>query len=127
MVMDKTAILFSCGLLLYFVPSRAQNSTIDTVVKEAASFYMKDASRVGLSIGILYRGSTSTYHFGTTEKGRNKPPSDKTLYEIGSITKTITGTLLAQAVVDKKAGLENDVRNYLDSPYTNLEYNGSIY
>jgi CubicO group peptidase (beta-lactamase class C family) len=36
----------------------------------------------------------------------------------------MTGTLLAQAVIDKKAGLQDDIRKYLDSPYTNLEYNG---
>jgi CubicO group peptidase (beta-lactamase class C family) len=122
--MYKIAILFSCSFLLYFIPSGAQNSTMDTAVQAAASFYMKDTSRVGLSIGILYRGSTSTYHFGSTEIGENKLPSDKTLYEIGSITKTMTGTLLAQAVIDKKAGLQDDIRKYLDSPYTNLEYNG---
>ncbi len=53
-----------------------------------------------------------------------KSANDRTLYEIASLTKTFTGTLLAKAIVDKKLELDDDIRNYLPESYPNLEFKG---
>lgn len=98
--------------------------SIESVVSRAALHYMNSPSRIGLSVGVYWKGELFTSHFGTTERERQLTPSDSTLYEIGSITKTITGVLLAKAVVDKKVSLHDDVRKYLDGHYPNLEYRG---
>jgi CubicO group peptidase (beta-lactamase class C family) len=46
--------------------------------------------------------------------GKDRPEvSPQTLFEIGSITKTFTGTLLADAVLQKKANLEDPVSKFL--------------
>ena len=65
------------------------------------------------------------YNYGTTQKENSKLPTNKTIYEIGSISKTFTGTLLAQAVKDKKVKIDDDIRMYLDGNYPNLEYQGN--
>ncbi|NJN34345.1 MAG: beta-lactamase family protein [Saprospiraceae bacterium] len=49
-------------------------------------------------------------------------PNNNTLYEIGSITKTFTGLLLAQAVFEKKIDLMADIRQYLPEKYPNLTF-----
>lgn len=117
-------------LLVYAVYGRTQliqnnsKNSIDAIVNNAANGYMKDNARVGLSIGVYQDGKTYTYNYGTTEKGKDLLPATNTLYEIGSITKTFTGTLFAQAVVDKKVKLDDDIRKYLDDKYPNLAYKG---
>jgi len=98
---------------------------IDTIVKNVASAFMKDSSKIGLSIGIIKDGKTYTYNYGTTEKDKNWRPTSNTIYEIGSISKTFTGTLLAKAISDKKLSLNDDIRKYLNEHYPNLQYQGN--
>jgi serine-type D-Ala-D-Ala carboxypeptidase/endopeptidase len=98
---------------------------ISTIVSRSAGIFFKSApSAVGLSIGVLKDGKSYAYNYGTIEKGKKNPPSDDTLYQIASVTKTFTGTLLAQAVVEKKVRFDDDVRKYLDGDYPNLQYQG---
>lgn len=100
------------------------SSKINSIVEAAASSFMKDSARIGLSIGVHYKGSSYTYNYGTTEKGKAITPTENTIYEVGSITKTITGMLLAQTVFDNKVNLEDDVRKYINGSYPNLEFKG---
>lgn len=125
-------ILLTLLLTLYGRTQTNQVSTtsdrfandINTIVENAASTFMKDSSRVGLSIGIIKDGKTYTYYYGTSEKGKHLFPTQKTIYEIGSISKTFTGTLLANAIIDRKVKLNDDIRKYLNGNYPNLEYKG---
>jgi serine-type D-Ala-D-Ala carboxypeptidase/endopeptidase len=97
---------------------------IDGVVKESAKKFMSDPRSVGLSVGVIKDGRSRTYNFGEVEKGTKKRPSQHTIYELASITKTFTGVLLAQAAVEGKVKLDDDVRKYLDGSYPNLEFEG---
>ncbi|MBX2851980.1 MAG: serine hydrolase [Phycisphaeraceae bacterium] len=60
--------------------------------------YLDGEYIVGLSVGIITAEGQHTYHFGETKRG-GKTPDDGTLYEIGSISKTMTGLLLADGVI----------------------------
>jgi len=97
---------------------------VDAVVGRAARKFMGDAHAVGLSVGVLKGGRTYTYNYGEVAKGGRQPPTAHTIYEIASITKTFTGVLLAQAAVEKRVRLDDDVRKYLDGDYPNLEFEG---
>lgn len=99
-------------------------SGMDTLVQEAASTFMNDPSHVGLSIGIIKDGEIHTYNYGSTQRGTKVLPDSNTIYEIGSISKTFTGLLLAQAIIDRKINLQDDIRKYLVGSYPNLEYQG---
>jgi len=96
---------------------------MDRTVRNAAGDLTKDAW-VGLSVGVFRNGQVYQYHFGTTGKGNGEAPSVHTLYEIGSITKTFTTLLLAQAVLEKRVALADDIRRYLKGNYPNLEFKG---
>ncbi|RZK47498.1 MAG: class A beta-lactamase-related serine hydrolase, partial [Pedobacter sp.] len=50
---------------------------------------------------------------------------ENTVYELASITKTFSATLLAQAVIAKKVNLNDDIRKYLKDDYPNLAYKGT--
>ncbi|MEZ4811364.1 MAG: serine hydrolase domain-containing protein [Allomuricauda sp.] len=102
--------------------NRLKNS-IDSLVDQSTIPFFNE-HRKQLSIAIYAKGKTYYYNYllGTNN---STLPSCKTLYEIGSITKTFTGYLLAKASVDKKVKLDDDIRTYLDEDYPNLEFNGS--
>ncbi|HEU4552726.1 MAG TPA: serine hydrolase [Chitinophaga sp.] len=124
-----TIITALCFSLIATAQTAQQNGAgsypvkpVDTIVQNAALSFMKDTARVGLSIGVYRHGRMYIYHYGSTQKGKDVRPADNTIYEIGSITKTFTGTLLARALLDKKLRLEDDIRKYLPGTYPNLEY-----
>lgn len=98
-------------------------SALDKAVDSAAVEYFRYSKANSLVIGIIKAGKKHIYFYGETEKGNSKLPTSGTLYEIGSITKTFTATLLAQAVLDKKVSLTDDIRKYLHGNYNNLSYN----
>ena len=97
-------------------------SHLDSVVQKATMPFISDSSKVGLSIGIINNGKVHYYNYGTTQRGEQSLPTNKTVYEIGSVSKTFTGTLLAQAIEDKKVKIDDDIRKYLNGSYPNLEY-----
>jgi serine-type D-Ala-D-Ala carboxypeptidase/endopeptidase len=97
---------------------------LDSAVQQLGTAFVQEKTRVGLSIGIVENGKTAFYNFGTTEKGKNQPPTQNTIYEIGSISKTFGSLLLARAVVEKRVNLDDDIRQYLDGEYPNLAYDG---
>ena len=95
---------------------------VDAVVARAASEFMAAPGAVGISIGVLQSGVAHGYHFGTVSRAHLQLPDDRSIYPIASLTKTFTGTLLAQAALDKKLKLDDDVRGYLGAGYANLAF-----
>lgn len=101
-------------------------SALDTIVHKMMSNYMKAGTRVGISVGINYRGHSYTYNYGETSPGSGILPSNTSIYKIGSITKTFTGLLIAHAIKEGKISLNDDIRKFLPSNFPNLQYpNGS--
>jgi D-alanyl-D-alanine-carboxypeptidase/D-alanyl-D-alanine-endopeptidase len=117
-------------LLLYSLVANAQNTpynnplrtNLDSAVHMAALVYMKDPFRVGLSIGVVHHGRYVTYHYGETVKGSQQLPTDESLYEIGSMTKTFTGLLVAHAITEGRIKLNDDIRKYLPGAFPQLQY-----
>ena len=70
-------------------------------------------SYIGLSYAIHYKGKDYYYNYGETKVGNKTKPTEESLYEIGSITKTFTSLLLAKAVIDGKVNLSNKITKYL--------------
>ena len=101
-----------------------QASTLDKVVETAAEAFFASGCHVGLSVGIHDAGGDHVYNYGTVSKTTAALPTGRTLYEIGSVTKTFTGTLAARAILDGKMTLNGDFRAYLSAPYPNLMRDG---
>jgi CubicO group peptidase (beta-lactamase class C family) len=95
---------------------------LDSTIDYAVKLYLQDSNTNGISIGIYYNGRKYTYNYGKENKG-NLTSADN-FYNIGSVAKTFVTTLLAQAAVDKKLNLNDDIRKFLPGQYHNLEYEG---
>lgn len=101
--------------------SSAMDKRIDTVVRK----YIQKANTVGLSIGVIKDGKTTTYNYGEMKRGGKILPTADSFFEIGSITKTFTATLLAWFVNERKIRLTDPIIMYLpDSVAVNQELKG---
>ncbi len=67
----------------------------------------------GVGLGILHEGEVAAAGFGVTNVDHPLPVTDDTLFQIGSITKTYTGTAIMRLVEMGKLELDAPVRTYL--------------
>lgn len=67
----------------------------------------------GVAIGILHGNQEFKAGFGVTSAENPLPVDTDTLFQIGSTTKTITGTMAMRLVEQGKLGLDEPVRTYL--------------
>jgi CubicO group peptidase (beta-lactamase class C family) len=74
---------------------------------------LKQRGVPGAAVGVLYHGETVTGGFGVTNLDHPRPVASDTLFQIGSITKTFTGTALMRLVDAGKIDLQAKVRKYL--------------
>jgi len=113
---DKTALVTTDNPML---------SDMDKQVDSAARKYIQKGNTVGLSIGIIKEGKTAIYSYGEMKRGGKVLPGADSFFEIGSITKTFTATLLAWYVNEKKIRLTDPIIMYLpDSVAVNNELKG---
>jgi CubicO group peptidase (beta-lactamase class C family) len=101
-----------------------QRTPLDAAVHQAATAYMQQPAAVGLSIALYRGGKEYFYNYGEVEKGTGRRPTATTYYNMGSVAKTFVATLMAQAVLDKKVQLTDDIRRYLPGQYPNLQFEG---
>lgn len=99
-------------------------TALDRSIDSVARDYFRNPHAVGLSIGFIKEGKQYSYHYGEIRRGNQTVPTSLTGYEIASITKTFTATLLAHAVLEGKVALDDDIRRFLPGDFSNLSYAG---
>jgi len=104
--------------------SNALRTALDRQVDSAVSAYMRKPEAVGLSVGILRNDSLFVYGYGETQTGNKRIPTGNTLFEIGSVSKTFTDVLLADAVRRGLVKLDDPASNYLPDSLPPLRYDG---
>jgi CubicO group peptidase (beta-lactamase class C family) len=67
----------------------------------------------GLALGVLADGQVRTRGFGITNVDHPLPVTDDTLFQIGSISKTFTGTAIMRLVERQQLSLDDPIRKYL--------------
>jgi CubicO group peptidase (beta-lactamase class C family) len=80
-------------------------------VEKAAQERIAAGTYQTLVFGVVDGDNSELFAFGTLDNG--KAPDGDTVYEIGSITKTFTATLLARAVISGRATLDTPVAQLL--------------
>ncbi len=123
----QKTILF--GFVTFLIVSCNRNKSIENkspeeIVEHFATEFLDDDRIHSVSIALYNNGKETTFHFGEQNSNKKNPPTDSTLYELASVTKTFTGTMVAKAVLDGKISLDDDIRNYLPQEYPNFEYEG---
>jgi len=101
-----------------------RKSLLDKKVDSFLFPYMSKPGTVGLVLGVLKKNVTHVYGYGETRKGSKIIPNGNTLFEIGSISKTFTATLLSDLVLKRKIGLDDPINKYLPDSIPALQFNG---
>ncbi|PTT17276.1 hypothetical protein DBR27_01625 [Flavobacterium sp. HMWF030] len=102
----------------------SKKEIIEAITKTANNL-LKDSKANSVSIAIVKDGKSYIRHFGILEKGKEGKANSNTLFEIASVTKVFTGTLMANAVIEGKINLDDDIRKYLNEPFSNLNFKGN--
>ncbi|HEX4151873.1 MAG TPA: serine hydrolase domain-containing protein [Steroidobacteraceae bacterium] len=121
------ATQFSGGATRAAAPIAADNpraSPLDRDVDRALQPLFANHCHVGLSIAVVDRERTAFYDYGSVARDESRLPTPDSIYEIGSVTKSFTGALAAEAVVRHLMALDTDFRQYLPEPYPNLAWRG---
>lgn len=112
------------GLFAPLAGAAAEPGAFEAAARELGRAWLIENDGVGLTIGVYENGQRHYFNFGATQLDGNKMPTKDTVYEIGGLAKTMTGQLLARAVVEGRASLNDEATKYLDVPYPNLQSGG---
>ena len=105
--------------------SNPLQTALDKLVDAKARPYINKGNTVGLCIGVFKDNAATIYGYGETIKRNKKIPDAYSIFEIGSVTKTFTATLLAYYVTEGKVALSDPITKYLpDSVTANVELKG---
>lgn len=78
---------------------------------------------MGVEVALIERGRVSSHGFGATREG-GPAPDERTVFEIGSVTRTFTGLLLADLVDEGRVRLDQPVAELLPSGVRVPDYQG---
>lgn len=125
--MNKITFLLLLSFSISIFSQQKQNNfsekKILAAITQTANTLLKDSKGHSVSIAVVQNGKSYIRHFGLIDK--ENQANDNTLFEIASVTKVFTGTLMATAVLEKKIKLDDDIRVYLNEAFPNLEYKGN--
>ncbi len=94
-------------------PAGVDFADIDATVTDAAQAVMTQHAIPGLAIAITAQGEQRFYEFGVASTATRQPVTRETLFEIGSVSKTLTATLAAYAQTQGKLSLTDSPSRYL--------------
>lgn len=97
-------------LLLAVLAAPAQAGELKAVVEKHAAPLVKDKKDAAVVVGVLDGDREEVFAFGTCD---GQAPDRDSVYEIGSVTKTFTGILLADRVKAGVVKLDDPVQRHL--------------
>ncbi|OEZ93419.1 D-alanyl-D-alanine-carboxypeptidase/endopeptidase AmpH precursor [Janthinobacterium sp. HH107] len=96
---------------------------LDDAVRQRAEELTRTGMLPSIVIAVIDGKTSAVYGFGSVHAGKNTKPGADTVYQIGSVTKTMTALLLADAVVEGKVKLDEPVAAVLPE-YTMPAFDG---
>ena len=124
--MTVRRLIALCLLVSPLAPAAEAAVSADTAVREQGRLWLEANDGIGLTIGVYANSRRQYFNFGATRLDGNAVPTENTVYEIGGLSKTLTGQLLARAIVEGRATLNDEAAKYLEEPYPNLENGGEV-
>jgi serine-type D-Ala-D-Ala carboxypeptidase/endopeptidase len=112
-------LLISCESESIIDEALPLKEKIDQLVEPVVAF----GSPSAIIIGVFRNGEKTVYGYGDAGLGFGAPRSN-TIFEIGSITKTFTATLLSELISDGLVSLDDPINKYLPANVHPPSYKG---
>jgi serine-type D-Ala-D-Ala carboxypeptidase/endopeptidase len=103
--------LLACGVMQPAPAAHAADLPKDVV--EYIDYAVGRGQLIGVVVGYIDGSATTIRGFGLASQVTGKAPDASTIFEIGSITKTFTATLLAQEVLAGRVKLADSAQQLL--------------
>lgn len=104
-------ILLAC--LWITLPAHAQDAAIPADVRDNVRARVAAGENQAIVIGVVDKDGTHYFSHGRVEVGGSEQPDERTLFEIGSITKVFTALLLAEMADAGEVALDDPAAQYL--------------
>lgn len=121
--MLKNIIVFLFFLGGIFTVSLAQ--TISEEVLENIKSRVDNGINTGIVVGIIDDTGTHFFNYGDKSLVTKEAVDENSVFEIGSISKTFTGIILATMVLKNEVNLEDKLQDYLPEGITAPTRNGT--
>jgi serine-type D-Ala-D-Ala carboxypeptidase/endopeptidase len=92
---------------------------LDAKINQITNDYVSKRKNVALTIGVIQKGHHYIKGFGQVNDVDHSLPDAQTIYEIGSVTKVFTGTILAKLMNDGIVALDDRICLYLPRAVVN--------
>jgi D-alanyl-D-alanine-carboxypeptidase/D-alanyl-D-alanine-endopeptidase len=107
-------------LFCFLIYTFSVGQTLEEKIKQRVEF----GETPGIVVGIFENGKTNYYAFGVANLETQEPVTSKTLFEIGSITKTFTASMAALLSERKQINFSDPAQKYLPANMILPQYNG---
>jgi CubicO group peptidase (beta-lactamase class C family) len=111
--MRSTANAIALCLALAATTALADEARHAEIARRHAAPLVESGATPCVVVGILHEGRREHYAFGTFSEGDPRVPDADTLFEIGSITKVFTATLLAEGARRDELALDDPLSRHL--------------
>ncbi|MGE0377679.1 MAG: serine hydrolase domain-containing protein [Planctomycetaceae bacterium] len=91
------------------------NPGLQEIVTAAVQKHVQSKSTAGLAVGVITDGESRSFFFASNANDRVAVPDGNSVFEIGSITKVFTTTVLADMHLKGEVHLDAPVNQYLPS------------
>ena len=107
-------------ILMIFASTRLFAQDLEAKVNELVKPLIDGGKNTGMVIGVyeIDNPYPRNFFFGKVSKEENKTPDQNTIYEIGSVTKTFTATMLMLLDREGKMKISDPAQNYLPDSVT---------
>jgi CubicO group peptidase (beta-lactamase class C family) len=125
-LVDRRQVLASATAVLAQGVLSASAHAEDETIQAMVTGFVQARTADALSLAILRDGRTAFYNAGIASRKTGAPATQDTVYEIGSITKTFASLLLAHAIVEGRAAIDDKVVRFLPRGFDNLSRPGGV-
>jgi serine-type D-Ala-D-Ala carboxypeptidase/endopeptidase len=103
----------------------SSQSTLPQEVKDNIKLRVDNGMHPSIVVGVIEDDKTYYFSYGVKSLTGKEPADEHSVYEIGSITKTFTGIILADRVIKGQMSLDDPLQKYLPDGVTAPTRNGS--
>lgn len=111
--MQKILLICLSNILLLFSLNAQENVLVENLVKHSIEKFMLKQNAPGVAVAIIYKNTPYLFNFGYADLERRKLVDTQTIFEIASITKVFTTTLLALEIQQGKMKLGESIVDYV--------------